>query len=95
MIHFFSSVNGVVYAVETAEKLTPQIIEKLNWLFGDTNYLNRENLDGFFTGPRKEMVTPWSTNAVEITRNMGVSGIERIEEFFPVENENADYDPML
>ncbi len=95
MIHFFSSVNGVVYAVETAEKLTPQIIEKLNWLFGDTNYLNRENLDGFFTGPRKEMVTPWSTNAVEITLNMGISGIERIEEFFQVENENAEYDPML
>ena len=95
MIHFFSSVNGVVYAVETVEKLTPQIIEKLNWLFGDTNYLNRENLDGFFTGPRKEMVTPWSTNAVEITLNMGISGIERIEEFFQVENENAAYDPML
>jgi phosphoribosylformylglycinamidine synthase len=27
------------------------------------------------------MVTPWSTNAVEITQNMGITGITRIEEF--------------
>jgi phosphoribosylformylglycinamidine synthase len=27
------------------------------------------------------MITPWSTNAVEITQNMGIEGIIRIEEF--------------
>ena len=37
----------------------------------------------------------WSTNAVEITQNMGVGGISRIEEYFPVSGEDADYDPML
>ena len=95
MVHFFSSPAGTVYAVETAGKPSPEIIEKLNWLFGGTNYIEKQNLEGFFTGPRKEMVTPWSTNAVEITRNMGINGIERIEEFFPVESENAGYDPML
>lgn len=41
------------------------------------------------------MITPWSTNAVEITQNMGLTGIARIEEYFPVADENAEYDPML
>ncbi|HLW05942.1 MAG TPA: phosphoribosylformylglycinamidine synthase, partial [Marinilabiliaceae bacterium] len=37
----------------------------------------------------------WSTSAVEITQNMGVSGIIRIEEFFRVESEKSKFDPML
>jgi phosphoribosylformylglycinamidine synthase len=41
------------------------------------------------------MITPWSTNAVEITQNMGISGILRIEEYFPVASGNAEHDPML
>ena len=41
------------------------------------------------------MITPWSTNAVEITQNMGLNGISRIEEYFPVSSEDADHDPML
>ena len=57
--------------------------------------MDDETLDGFFVGPRREMVTPWSTNAVEITQNMNIQGIRRIEEYFPVESEDADYDPML
>ena len=56
---------------------------------------SEENLKGCFVGPRREMITPWSTNAVEITQNMGLEGISRIEEYFPVKDENADYDPML
>ena len=39
------------------------------------------------------MVTPWSTNAVEITQNMGIENIIRIEKFFPF-NKNTDYDSM-
>ena len=57
--------------------------------------LEEESLQGCFIGPRREMITPWSTNAVEITQNMSLGGISRIEEYFPVENEDADYDPML
>jgi phosphoribosylformylglycinamidine synthase len=56
---------------------------------------SEENLQGCFVGPRREMITPWSTNAVEITQNMGLDGISRIEEYFPVKDENADHDPML
>ena len=54
-----------------------------------------KSVKGFFVGPRREMITPWSTNAVEITQNMGVEGIVRIEEFFEVESKDAPYDPML
>ena len=69
--------------------------EKLCWLFGEAVMESEENLKGCFVGPRREMITPWSTNAVEITQNMGLEGISRIEEYFPVKDENADYDPML
>ena len=55
----------------------------------------RRQPEGHFVGPRREMITPWSTNAVEITQNMGLDGIIRIEEYFPVKDENADHDPML
>jgi phosphoribosylformylglycinamidine synthase len=40
------------------------------------------------------MVTPWSTNAVEITVNMGVEGVSRIEEYRLL-TEDKVYDPML
>lgn len=40
------------------------------------------------------MVTPWSTNAVEITQNMGIPGIQRIEAFEPA-TDAAAFDPML
>lgn len=64
-------------------------------MFSDAEYQEQEALEGWFVGPRREMLTPWSTNAVEITQNMGVKGISRIEEFFQVENEDASFDPML
>ena len=41
------------------------------------------------------MVTPWSTNAVEISQNMGVKGIIRIEKFYHTTEESLDFDPML
>jgi len=41
------------------------------------------------------MITPWSTNAVEITQNMGVESIIRIEEFVPSTETTSDFDPML
>ena len=69
--------------------------QKLIWLFGGAKPLNENCVDGYFVGPRKEMITPWSTNAVEITQNMGLIGIERVEEFVCVKNESAAHDPML
>ncbi|MFQ3579043.1 MAG: phosphoribosylformylglycinamidine synthase, partial [Bacteroidales bacterium] len=56
---------------------------------------NHTEMEGWFLGPRKEMITPWSTNAVEITKNMAIEGISRIEMFFRVEAPDIYYDPML
>tara|TARA_R110002072_G_scaffold41085_5_gene115840 strand:- start:26278 stop:30018 length:3741 start_codon:yes stop_codon:yes gene_type:complete len=98
MILFFSKQN-TVYAVATLQKLDDQNIQKLNWLFGNATLLNSETAiaeaSHCFIGPRAAMVTPWSTNAVEITQNMGIEGIIRIEEFQISSEKEADFDPML
>lgn len=93
MIRFFR--KDAIYAVGCEKELTITQIEMLCWLFGDAEYLGKKAIPGYFTGPRREMVTPWSTNAVEITQNMGIRGIFRIEEYHEVEGPDAGYDPML
>ena len=95
MILFFRTPNQNVIATNTNQALSAEDIQKLCWLYGEATVENEENLQGCFIGPRREMITPWSTNAVEITQNMGLEGILRIEEYFPVKDENAEYDPML
>jgi phosphoribosylformylglycinamidine synthase len=72
MIQFFRTQNRTVIAVDSILPLSQSDIEKLVWLFSDAQFLKQENLDGWFIGPRREMLTPWSTNAVEITQNMGI-----------------------
>ena len=94
-INFFKTSQESIIATQCDHQLTSDEVKKLNWLYGESTLLNAEKLDGFFIGPRREMVTPWSTNAVEITQNMNLRGILRIEEYFPVESEQANYDPML
>ena len=95
MILFFRTPNQNVIATDTQKELNAEDIQKLCWLYGEATVENEEDLQGCFVGPRREMITPWSTNAVEITQNMGLEGILRIEEYFPVKDENAEYDPML
>ncbi|MFV8364704.1 phosphoribosylformylglycinamidine synthase [Flavobacterium sp. ZT3P35] len=95
MIHFFENQSKTVFAVQTQNEISAQDISKLNWLFADAHILEKSVLTDFFVGPRAAMVTPWSTNAVEITQNMGVSGIIRIEEFQKVTENFTDFDPML
>lgn len=95
MIQFFDAGHGKIYAVGLSQEIHQQDIPKLLWLFGNAKTIESKELKGFFIGPRKEMITPWSTNAVEITQNMGVAGIQRIEEFEQVESDNVAYDPML
>lgn len=93
MITFFRGSN--IFAVGSSQELSHSDVQKLNWLFGGAECLEARSLSGFFIGPRREMITPWSTNAVEITQNMGISGIYRIEEFYPVSGYGVKYDPML
>lgn len=102
MIHFFGNQTNTVFAVQSQNELSAQDITKLNWLFASTSenpctVVNdiKASLDAFFVGPRAAMITPWSTNAVEITQNMGISGIIRIEEFEKATEDFNDFDPML
>ena len=94
MILFFRKAN-VIYAVDARKELSTADLAKLTWLFSEAKQLDAEVLNGIFIGPRREMITPWSTNAVEITQNMGIEGIARIEEFEIVKSEDTPYDPML
>ena len=93
-ILFFQSPEKTIYALETNEAYKNNELEKLNWLFGGAVHLEDLRIPGEFIGPRKEMITPWSTNAVEISQNMGIKGILRIEAFYPW-IEGSAFDPML
>ena len=95
MIHFFKTPSESIIATSASQELDKEEIAKLCWLYGDAKYIGQTTVDGIFIGPRREMVSPWSTNAVEITQNMNMRGIIRIEEYFPVATEDADHDPML
>jgi phosphoribosylformylglycinamidine synthase len=95
MIHFFGNVNSKVFAVQTTKELSTKTISKLTWLFDNQPKIEQASLDSFFVGPRAAMITPWSTNAVEITQNMGVSDVIRIEEFKAVSKDFKDFDPMI
>jgi len=100
MIQFFK-INDLIYAVETSGTPDASSLRKLEWLFGNAESLSETTLSGTFIGPRREMITPWSTNAVEITQNMGISGITRIEEFAAYKSQITNhksqiaFDPML
>ena len=95
MILFFSTQQKSIIATEVDHQLTQDEINELCWLYGNAELVEGETMSGWFVGPRREMITPWSTNAVEITQNMSLKGISRIEEYFPVASEDADHDPML
>ena len=95
MIHFFGNQNSKIFAVEATKELSKETTSKLVWLFGNQPKINQASIDAFFVGPRAAMITPWSTNAVEITQNMGIEGILRIEDFKAVPEDFTDYDPMI
>ncbi|MDG1327075.1 MAG: phosphoribosylformylglycinamidine synthase, partial [Flavobacteriaceae bacterium] len=95
MIHFFGEVKKTVFSVQTTTTLSTLDIQKLEWLFGNQPKIEESVITDFFIGPRATMITPWSTNAVEIAENMGINGILRIEEFFHTNENSLDFDPML
>lgn len=95
MILFFKTPQETIIATEMDHQPSQEETSKLCWLFGGAECIDTQQLDGIYVGPRREMVTPWSTNAVEITENMNLTGITRIEEYFPVSSKEATHDPML
>ncbi len=94
MILFFGQPASKIYAVQIAQNLTDADKQKLVWLFGNQPQIEDETIVGTFVGPRAAMITPWSTNAVEITQNMAIDGIVRIEEFHKIADDGT-FDPML
>ena len=94
MITFFGDRTTKIYAVQHKSSFDSETLLKLSWLFGDTQKIEEQTISGEFIGPRATMITPWSTNAVEISQNMGIVGIERIEEFHLAETSTA-FDPMI
>ena len=95
MIRFFLTPAKSIIATSVDHALSADEVKELCWLYGQAEMLDEQNIEGWHVGPRREMITPWSTNAVEITQNMGLQGIDRIEEYFPVESEQAEHDTML
>ncbi|MEC8212025.1 MAG: phosphoribosylformylglycinamidine synthase [Bacteroidota bacterium] len=93
MICFFGDTTQRIFALQIQTSIDADVISKLSWLFGDQPYLRNTTIDGVYVGPRVSMVTPWSTNAVEITQNMGIEGIFRIEQFTPLAADET-IDPM-
>ncbi|MBC6996866.1 phosphoribosylformylglycinamidine synthase [Cytophaga sp. FL35] len=95
MVLFFGDSSTKIFAVQTSSELNQEDINKLVWLFGNQPLIQTASVDAFFVGPRAAMITPWSTNATEITQNMGINGVIRIEEFQAVAEDFSDFDPML
>ncbi|HPJ83051.1 MAG TPA: phosphoribosylformylglycinamidine synthase, partial [Bacteroidales bacterium] len=96
MISFFLKNRSEVLVVQTERALSNPHLEALTWLFGGAIPIDPRDplLKGWFKGPRREMVTPWSTVATEICQSMNIPGVVRIEEFFPV-RETDPFDAML
>ncbi|MFT7449492.1 MAG: phosphoribosylformylglycinamidine synthase [Patescibacteria group bacterium] len=95
MILFFGNPMKKIFALQCSQQLAAEDIQKLTWLFGNEEQVESPVLYGTFIGPRAAMITPWSTNAVEITQNMGISGIERIEELMVMGGAQSQLDPMI
>src|SRR5574344_1109889 len=95
MIQFFKTQAESLIAVQSVKTFNQDDLKKLQWLFSDATPLEEKSLEGIFIGPRREMITPWSTNAVEIASNLGLEGIVRMEEFFSVQSADAEHDSML
>ncbi len=94
MVYFFGNPNLKIYAVQIRQALHQEDVEKLTWLFGEAPLLDQPSVSGPFIGPRATMISPWSTNAVEITQNMAIQGIQRLEEYHFYQKGEA-HDPML
>jgi phosphoribosylformylglycinamidine synthase len=94
-----NQVPSTVFLVQSHNPLTSEEQEKAAWLL-NAQLLESEILSSpevYYIGPRAEMETPWSTNAVEIFENTGIAGVFRIEGFeeYKGSAQEAQLDPML
>lgn len=91
MTALFFSDGDQLYVVDGPSSLPSDELTKLEWLLG-AKALGEKSVPGPFVGPRREMISPWSTNATEIATNVGIFGITRLEQFA---RNREGYDRML
>jgi len=95
---FFTN-SSAIFIVESTSSLSPVEKQVVEWMLQATSS-ESSSFPGEYLGPRREMVTPWSTNAVEIAGNLGVDSINRIERFEQVldgkllSGGDFEFDPM-
>ena len=94
MICFFGDPKQHLYVVQKELPISEEDQKKLEWLFSGYPLLRKSFVQGALVGPRINMITPWSTNAVEICHNMGINDIIRIEQFWGDEHNHA-FDAMV
>ncbi|WP_436516046.1 phosphoribosylformylglycinamidine synthase [Ekhidna sp. To15] len=94
MIQFFQNSEDAIIAVGVSSPLTSDELLKLEWLFSGAKPKSDDIISGKFIGPRKEMISPWSTNATDIVHNAGIHTISRIETYL-TESSAGAFDPML
>ena len=73
--------NAEFFLVESSGNLDSEAVKRLEWML-NAKHFECSSIAGTFIGPRREMITPWSTNATDIATNIGVPGVERVERFF-------------
>ena len=96
MILFFGdNTRNKIFTVQSNDKISKQEIDKLSWVFGDKPIILDTEINSTYLGPRAAMISPWSTNAVEITQNMGINSLIRIEEFNKIKSNFSDFDYMV
>lgn len=86
--------TSCVFLVQSKRELSAKEVDSLEWLF-EAKYKPKTSITGSFVGPKVQMLSPWSTNASDIVRNMGLVGITRIELFSKVEGKHAAIDHIL
>ncbi|RIL08508.1 MAG: phosphoribosylformylglycinamidine synthase, partial [Proteobacteria bacterium] len=92
---YFFSCENLVYLVEANHPIDSESLAKISWLT-QAPYFQGSMVSGAFLGPRREMITPWSSNACDILSNMGISGVLRMEYFERISDPNhSKHDPML
>ena len=98
MIYFFRNKLENIIVVQAVNGLTSDDIFKFEWLFDEAKLLETTEITGWFVGPRRDMISPWSDNMKFIAEGMNIHGIMRIEHFTPTapkKNVSPVYDPML
>ena len=69
----FYQKDATIYAVQYQASENPLDVSKLEWLFSGAHKIKGDAVQGYFIGPRREMITPWSTMPLRLPRIWGLA----------------------